>query len=130
MWNSLYTQMRIRDAIMFCLNSPRTNAHQIVCHHHHSRCAHQTPTQAQITNPTSHLHALPAVILRTLYSTVVNCSIGTLQRQRTSRLQLWYGYVSLLTCYCSQTVVFLSVDHKFTQMHWRVVVHGFVSEYK
>ena len=52
MWNSLYTRR------------------QIACHHHDSRCAHQTPTQAQTTNPTSHVHALPAVILRTLYSTV------------------------------------------------------------
>ena len=27
MWNSLYTQRRIRDVIMFKKNSPRTNAH-------------------------------------------------------------------------------------------------------
>ena len=69
MWNSLYTRRRIRDATI-CFDSPRTNAHQLACHHHHSRCAHQTSTQAQTTNPTSHLHALPAVILSTLYSTV------------------------------------------------------------
>ena len=71
MWNSLYTRRRIRDATVFDFNSPWTNAHQLACRHHHSRCAHQTPTQAQTTNHTSHLHALPAVILRTLYSTLV-----------------------------------------------------------
>ena len=53
MWNSLYTRRRIRDATMFFFYSPRTNAHQLACHNHHSRCAHQTPTQAQTTNPTS-----------------------------------------------------------------------------
>ena len=34
----------------------------------------QTPTQVKTTNPTSHLYALPAVTLRTLYST------GTVER--------------------------------------------------
>ena len=81
MWNSLYTRRRIRDATMFFFfNSPRTNAHQLACHHHHSRCAHQTPTQAQTTNPTCHLHALPAVILRTLYSTVERTYRGSCHR--------------------------------------------------
>ena len=80
MWNSLYTRRRIRDATVFFLNSPRTNAHQLACHHHHSRCAHQTPTQAQTTNPTSHLHALPAVILHTLYSTVERTYRGSCHR--------------------------------------------------
>ena len=79
MWNSLYTPRRIRDATMFFFFS-RTNAHQLACHHHHSRCAHQTPTQAQTTNPTCHLHALPAVILRTLYSTVERTYRGSCHR--------------------------------------------------
>ena len=65
---------------MFVLNSSRTNAHQLACHHHHSRCAHQTPTQAQTTNPTCHLHTLPAVILRTLYSTVERTYQGSCHR--------------------------------------------------
>ena len=47
--------------LCFILNPPRINSHQLACHHHHRRCAHQTPTQAQSTNPTSHLHAQPAV---------------------------------------------------------------------
>ena len=80
MWNSLYTRRRIRDATMFFFNSPRTNAHQLACHHHHNRCAHQTPTQAQTTNPTCHLHALPAIILRTLYSTVERTYRGSCHR--------------------------------------------------
>ena len=80
MWNSLYTRRRIRYATMFFLSSPRTNAHQLACHHHHSRYAHQTPTQAQTTNPICHLHALPAVILRTLYSTVERTYRGSCHR--------------------------------------------------
>ena len=79
MWNSLYTRRRIRD-ITNLLKSPRTNAHQLACHHHDSRCAHQTPTQAQTTNPTSLLHALPAVILCTLYSTVERTYRGSCLR--------------------------------------------------
>ena len=79
-WKSLYIRRRIRDATMFFLNSPRTNAHQLACYHHHSRCAHQTPTQAQTTNSTCHLHALPAVILGTLYSTVERPYRGSCHR--------------------------------------------------
>ena len=81
MWNSLYTRRRIRETTGFFLNSPRTNAHQLACHHHYSRCAHQQmPTQAQTTNPASHLHALPADILRTLYSTVERTYRGSCHR--------------------------------------------------
>ena len=80
MWNSLYTRRRIIDATVFFFNSPRTNAHQLACHHHHSRCAHQTPTQTQTTNTTCHLNALTAVILRTLYSTGERTYRGSSQR--------------------------------------------------
>ena len=64
----------------FFINSPRTNGHQLACHHHHSRCVHQAPTQAQTTNPTSHLNALLAIILDTLYCTVEYTCRGSSHR--------------------------------------------------
>ena len=55
-WNSLVHAKAHKRSHYVYKNTPRTNAHQLACHHHHSRCTHQTPTQAQTTNPTSHLH--------------------------------------------------------------------------
>ena len=81
MWNSLYTRRRIRDTCHHVSkNSTWNNAHQLACHHHQSRCAHQTPIKTQTTNPISHLHAIPAFILPTLFSTVERTYRGNCRR--------------------------------------------------
>ena len=78
--NSLYTRRRISDATMFkkIHHGLMHNSLPAIITTAEARTRHQT--QAQTTNHTCHLQALPAVILRTLYSTVERTYRGSCHR--------------------------------------------------